>query len=119
MGIIILASYEKINSTHKPQKTISKDYFLSPEYFKDVYRNMDRQTNGLQNWHAMSKMKLKGYKSFFQILILLSGDVALNPGPAQYPCSFCGNGVGAGSVNCTSCGKWIHSKCEGLSRSQP
>ena len=118
IGIIILASYNKINSTLKPHKTISRDYFLSPEYFIDVYQKMDQQTGGLQNWHAISKMKLKGYKSFFQILILLSGDVALNPGPTQYPCSFCGKGVGAGSVKCSLCDKWIHSKCEGLSRSQ-
>ena len=79
---------------------------------------MDQQISGLHNWHTLSKMKLKDYKAFFQILILLSGDVALNHGPTQYPCSFCGNGVGAGSVNCTLCNKWIHSKCKGLTRSQ-
>ena len=96
--IIILASYNKIKLASKPHKTINKDYFLSPEYFTDVYEKMDHQTSGLHNWHAMSKMKLTGYKSFFQILILLSGDVSLNPGPTQYPCSFCSKGVGAAGM---------------------
>jgi hypothetical protein len=58
MGIIILALYNKIISTHKPHKEISKEYFLSPEYFRDVYQKMDPQINGLHNWHALSKMKL-------------------------------------------------------------
>ena len=65
----------------------------------------------------MSKIKFKSYKSFFQILILLSGDIALNPGPT-YPCSICDRGVRSSSIYCHACNKWTHSRCEGLSRSE-
>ena len=63
---------------------------------------MELQTKSLHEWYAMSKLKFKSYKSFFQILILLSGDIAMNPGPNSFPCSKCSNGVRAG-VLCTNC----------------
>jgi Reverse transcriptase (RNA-dependent DNA polymerase) len=34
---------------------------------------------------------------------------------AKYPCGVCGKGVGANSIKCTGCLKWIHGiKCSGL-----
>ena len=114
----MFSTKQKISTTHKPHKLVSKIYFLSIEYFAESYHSMELQTKTLHEWYAMSKIKFKNYKSFFQILILLSGDIAMNPGPSSYPCSKCNTGVGSGAVLCNSCNKWIHSKCEGLSRSQ-
>ena len=78
---------------------------------------MQLQTKSFHEWYAMSKIKLKNYKSFFQILILLSGDIAMNPGPPSYPCAKCNRGVRSG-VLCSACNLWIHAKCEGISKSQ-
>ena len=90
-------------------------YFLSPEYYKDIYKINDDFTKKLLKWQCLSKLKLTSFENFYQTLLLLSGDIALNPGPASYPCSKCSKGVGAGSVLCTHCDMWIHSKCEGIS----
>ena len=78
---------------------------------------MERQTKTLHGLYAMSKLKFKSYKSFFQVLILLSGDVAMNPGPTNYPCAKCNKGVKKG-VLCAACNFWIHQRCEGLNNSE-
>ena len=98
------------------EKRISKlAYFLSPEYYTDIYKINNDFTKNLLKWQCLSKLKLTSFENFYQTLLLLSGDIALNPGPASYPCSKCSKGVGAGSVLCTHCDMWIHSKCEGIS----
>ena len=43
-------------------------------------------------------------------LILLAGDIELNPGPTL--CGICGSN----SVKCTWCEQWIHQRCSGLSK---
>ena len=93
LAIICFSAKQKISTTHKPHKLVNKNYFLSIEYFADSYHSMELQTKSLHRWYAMSKIKFKNYKSFFQMLILLSGDIAMNPGPSSYPCSKCNTGV--------------------------
>ena len=34
----------------------------------------------------------------------------------RYPCGVCGKGVGANSVYCTFCNRWVHKRCSGLKR---
>ena len=117
IGIILLSLIEKHRAIKTSNKTISKVYFLSIQYFDDTYHSMELQTKSLHEWYAMSKLKFKSYKSFFQILILLSGDIAMNPGPTSFPCSKCSKGVRVG-ILCTNCDTCIHKICEGLSSSQ-
>ena len=94
-----------------------KAYFLSPEYFNQIDHLNDNFMRHLQKWHCLSKLKLTYFKKFYQTLLLLSGDIALNPGPTSYPCSKYSKGVRVG-VLCTNCDMWIHKKCEGLSSSE-
>ena len=47
MVFIISASYNKIKSDCHPQKTFKHDYFLSLEYFIDMYQHMDAKANNL------------------------------------------------------------------------
>jgi len=35
----------------------------------------------------------------------------------RWPCGVCGRGIGNNSIQCTSCQKWVHSKCCGIKRS--
>ena len=35
----------------------------------------------------------------------------------EYPCGVCYKGVGANSIPCTTCVKWIHCKCSGIAGS--
>ena len=96
----------------KPIKKITQAYFLSAEHFLDSYKMQHSQINKLNCIYAMTKLRLKNYESFFKLLLLLSGDIALNPGPT-YPCSSCDKSVRVG-VFCKTCNMWIHRNCEGL-----
>ena len=46
------------------------------------------------------------------ILLLLSGDVSLNPGPVQFPCGTCEKGVRRNqrAIQCDDCNLWFHLK---------
>ena len=52
-------------------------------------------------------------------LILLAGDVEMNPGPARFPCTVCGKSVRRNqhAVSCDRCEMWTHAEvwryCEG------
>ena len=112
-----LSSKKKHKAVHKPHKLVRHGYFLSIQYLEDIYQSMEVQAKFFYKWYAMSKVKFRNFKSFFQVLILLSGDIAMNPGTTNYPCSKCHLGVRSG-ILCTSCNLWIHSRCEGLDRQQ-
>ena len=90
-------------------------YFLSPEYYMDIYKINEQYTKHLLKWQCLSKLKLNSFENFYQTLLLLSGDIALNPGPVTYPCSKCSKGVRTSAVLCTNCKIWIHWRCEGIS----
>ena len=111
--ILLIYIFLKDNRT-KPIKKITQAYFLSPEHFVDCYQLEGKQISNNNSWYAMSKIRLKSYETFFQLLLLLSGDIALNPGP-NYPCSSCNKSVRVG-VFCKKCNMWIHRDCEGLSK---
>ena len=55
------------------------------------------------------------------VLLVLAGDVEVNPGPRQpiYPCGICARVVKNSdkAVCCDGCNNWIHNKCSGLSDS--
>ena len=50
------------------------------------------------------------------LLLLMSGNVHLNPGPI-FPCSVCAENVTwrGKSVQCCTCSKWVHLRCSQLS----
>jgi len=55
------------------------------------------------------------------LLLLASGNVHPNPGPApvcptnlKYPCFVCSREVGRTSIQCSRCKRWVHSTCSGL-----
>ena len=62
--------------------------------------------------YALSKLKLRNHDSFFKYLLLLSGDVNLNPGPIQNPCKKCLGSVNKKVIFCQNCNSWFHKKCE-------
>ena len=57
--------------------------------------------------------------TWFTALLILSGDIELNPGPrsVRYPCKECGRACTSNpeSIQCDSCESWIHVKCLGMS----
>ena len=56
----------------------------------------------------------------YNCLILLSGDIEINPGPVRYPCTSCKKSVTKNQkgTSCNCCGLWSHKKCENLTDQQ-
>lgn len=50
-------------------------------------------------------------------LLLMSGDIALNPGLVWFPCSVCVRSVHSNqrALQCDICQQWIHAACGGVS----
>ena len=115
--IALKTKLELKKNRHEEKSLNYKAYFLSPEHFQDTYEFNDNSIKYLQTCHCLSKLKISSFKTFYQFVLLLSGDIARNPGPTSYPCSKCSSGVRVG-VFCTTCKMWIHKKCEGLSSSE-
>ena len=53
------------------------------------------------------------YCFWLNCLLFLAGDIALNPGPACYPCTVCTRPVHVGQhgIQCDGCNKWTHASC--------
>ena len=60
---------------------------------------------------ALSKLKLRKYDLFLQYILLLSGDISLNPGPIQ-KCKLYSISVNKKVIFCSKCNFWFHKKCE-------
>ena len=73
-----------------------------------------RSTKEQLNLLLLSKLNYTRRKKFFSLLLLVCGDISLNPGPTRYPCAVCEKGVRKG-VFCSHCNSWAHQKCEGIS----
>ena len=61
-------------------------------------------------------MEQKGLKvNIPKTVFMISGtglDVLKDSG--RYPCSVCREGVGANSIYCTGCARWVHKRCSGI-----
>ena len=46
-------------------------------------------------------------------VIIIAGDIELNPGPTRFPCGQCGRAVKSNNrgVCCDQCNKWYHVRC--------
>ena len=60
-----------------------------------------------------SAMELHGLKiNMAMTKLLVSGkEIVLAAPTGQFPCGFCGRGVGTNSVLCTACNRWRHHRC--------
>ena len=64
--------------------------------------------------------KTMSSKLFFSLL-LLSGDIHLNPGPVKYPCGICSKPVKINQrgIQCDFCDKWHHIRCMNMNTVSP
>ena len=64
--------------------------------------------------------KAHSFSTIFQLLVLLSGDVHLHPGPVKYPCAICSRPVACNhrALQCDRCDFWCHIKCVGVPPAQ-
>ena len=62
--------------------------------------------------YALTKLKFSKHHLYFKYLLILSGDINLNPGPVKYPCSVCAKPVRKRIISWEKCGLWLHKKCD-------
>ena len=62
--------------------------------------------------YTLSKLKFQNQTSFLRYILILSGDIELNPGPARQLCSICNKAVNKRSLFCNKCNIAVHKKCE-------
>jgi len=99
--------------------TTSSSYF---DFVIDVLhpRGVPENTRHFQirNVSRTYKNYVTQYQSSLIRLLLLSGDIALNPGPVKYPCGKCCKPVRKNQkgIQCkgTVCEQWHHIKCINL-----
>jgi len=47
--------------------------------------------------------------------VMISGECQkLIKKAVSWPCGVCGRGVDSNSIQCSSCQKWVHKKCNGI-----
>ena len=65
-----------------------------------------RQRTIVSKWWSIKKFN-------FTLILMLSGDVSLNPGPVRHPCVGCARPVKCNQqvLMCDFCDKWVHRKC--------
>ena len=53
-------------------------------------------------------------------LVLLAGDVSVNPGPFRDPCGVCSKGCRKNqkAIQCDDCEVWFHAKCTGVTNGE-
>lgn len=93
-------------------KELHRNDFFSPESILFSQKLESEVLINNLNYFVLSKLKKVGSDTYFKHILLLSGDISLNPGPTKYPCSVCGKGVRTKGVYCTQCGLWVHKKCD-------
>ncbi|CAG2210856.1 unnamed protein product [Mytilus edulis] len=72
-----------------------------------------KQTRNTCNKNKELNTNCKYTTSICIRLLLLSGDVSLNPGPVKFPCGTCEKGVRKNqrAIQCDDCNVWFHLKC--------
>ena len=76
--------------------------------------SLDECVAKLQAWKT--GMEAKGLRvNMAKTKFMVSGtNLNVLKKSGQFPCAVCLSGVGANSIQCTRCSKWVHKKCSGL-----
>ena len=81
---------------------------FSPSTVTSICYHLSRRTKQLKYMKPKYVYKLS--------ILILSGDIALNPGPVKFPCILCKRAVAKNhrAVQCDECDNWVHIKCAGI-----
>jgi len=82
------------------------DLVVIPETENDLIRRLNEWNDFVENRGMRVNMN--------KTKVMISGEwQKVTPKAVRWPCDVCGRGVGNNSIQCTSCQKWVHRKCNG------
>ena len=110
---ILLAVSKDVNENNSSWNTIGANKSFLGYNYSFISNNCLAQLNQL---YALSKLKYKNHATFCKFLLLLSGDIEINPGP-EYPCNVCQKNISLRHrvLCCKRCDTWVHKKCANIS----
>jgi len=114
--IFLLAISEELNEKRKSHiNKIGKNEIILDNNFSLKCDTLLHQ----YKLYALSKLKYKNHETFCKYLLLLSGDIELNPGP-DFSCAICKKSIPLRYrvLCCHNCKSWLHKKCANISETQ-
>ena len=71
----------------------------------------------MHNYFAVDGSIPSRYCCWLNCLLFMAGDIALNPGPARFPCTVCTRPVriNQSGIECDACHRWTHTSCSDVS----
>ena len=88
---------------------------------QEILSRLQTQSNYTSSRHRTllkyPTSKTSPYKYLFSVILLLSNDINLNPGPQKDPCCECLKGCRRNqkAIQCDECQGWFHAKCINMS----
>lgn len=91
--------------------TVSQSQILPPRSVQRFVRRI-RLRGRIKPWECGLMTLL--------VILTLSGDIEVNPGPIACPCTICSNSVRKNqhAILCSKCDRWTHAKCCGVPPSE-
>ena len=102
------------------QSSVQRVKIINPSSSLAIASNADAATRRRPRTHDVpplcklqADLKLLNISLAASFLVVLAGDVSLNPGPETDPCALCTKGCRKNqrAVQCDECDRWFHAKC--------
>lgn len=75
-------------------------------------------TSKVEKWsECLSRKGLKVNTNKSKVMISNKDKATVEHKEGRWPCGVCGRGVGVNSILCTTCNRWVHKRCSGISGS--
>ena len=120
---------ERVKYTNSPYYDISIKYQNTEKHEYNIRLAPDLEINRfVMLFYHVKHSRTKplsipisiGRQHYKLVILIISGDVSLNPGPVKIPCGGCCKAVAKThrAVLCEACNYWWHIKCESISPSE-
>ena len=114
--LLFLSEYPKELNNDKEN---TKNDIKSPVDYDSISNIRTNFLNHQNQLFALSKLKYRNHHIFSRCLLLLSGDIEINPGP-EFSCPVCKKKIALRHrvLCCYKCNTWVHKKCSDISERQ-
>ena len=89
--LLFLHKHTKTSDPQETMKSCSRYEFFTSDFIETCEGIQSLITQLIINHYSISKLKYRNLNSFSHLLVLLSGDISLNPGPVHQDTLQCSN----------------------------